>query len=1014
MNSPRSALRRRLPMIIGIVGVFSCILAILFMAVYFFLRPTEVEARTLVLFHAPLTGDEFEVGQVMTIHATARDEHNITRLELWIDGELVQVETSRVPGGMSPFPLLANWEPPTAGSHTLAIRAFNSQGGRANSSVIIEAYELPDRDSDGVPDEVDACPDDANPTRDGCPLSDDRDSDGVSDAEDACPDETGWADIDGCPTPGDSDGDGVLDEEDACPEERGHPSASGCPDLDGDSVPDHSDASPDEPGPADSGGAPDFDGDTVPDDEDLAPEDPGDPGDSGAPEPDAPDTDGDGAPDDVDPCPDDFGTPEDGYCPPPDADPAPEDDGPIFEGPGGFFDDVELPVHIEIEAYEFSVSREFEHVWCYVRLADGEVQRYEFEPQGENQWNIRDVLGGDHSVNLIAIWGEPLSVQVSCGADNVYPSEREDDDGIGDGGAWGTVYDLGTHMADHESIEWDGRELMATGIGPDGESFLARYRICSPTCEETALQAPILDPITLGPRGEGPYNIRWRWDGNEDWIHHFTMIVNGTMLNTFREISSDQRSLDISEFLPECGEVFEFQIVAVGVNPEDGSTWWSPRSNTRVWDGEACQRTVMVTFLSFDTGAGLGSRQGPLSGTFYANDVSLIAEYRDGPPSFNATDDTERYLEPGRTYNIAEFFGDIESEARGCVGSGCTGNYAPSVNYLEVELGPREALTFGANIWKEGGGRAFEGWAYIPAGEIVPGEYVVYDNGINMTVLVDVLIGPEAGGPDRLPDLTITDITAEETSGQLRIHIFNNASDLINQNVSVNLVRMSTNEQIEVHDWGVITLPAGRSMILQSGSLIIEPHDLRAIIDPDNAIDEINERNNIYETPVRMHVEITDLGWGAPCEFFMDREAEYRFRMRVGHVSPGGAVTWIAERHHPSHGTIDVNTSTLLDEWEYVEEEWHLAGNSWFIFDFDMPADHSLAIWADGYEDDSGLAADDYAGRVYVTYPREMNYGDSPDRYHYESEGWHECHDAEPWSWDTNNFHIYWRINRVH
>lgn len=1006
MTTSIATIRRRLPTLIAIVGMMSCILAIMVASAYFFLLPQEAKARTLVLFHAPLNGDQLEVGQISSIHATARDENNVTRMELWIDGELTQVETSRVPGGISPFPLVTNWEPIEVGRHTLTVRAFNSRGERAQASVNIETFEPADRDDDGVTDEDDACPDDTAPTSDGCPLSDDRDNDGLADEEDACPDEAGWADIDGCPTPDDSDGDGVLDEEDACPDERGLSDVEGCPDADGDSVPDGADADPGEPGPVDDGGAPGFDDEPAPDGS-GAPEG-GDPG------LDIPDSDGDGASDDVDPCPHEYGEPEDSYCPPPESDPAPEDDGPIFEPPGGFFDEVEIPINIEIEAYEFSVSGEYDNVWCYVQLAEGAMQRYEFEPEGENRWNIRDVLGGANSVHLVAFWGEPLPVFINCGADNIYHEEvsDEDDGVIQDAGGWGTVYDLGTHSVSHSSLEWDGRELLATGIGPDGESFLGRYRICSPTCDETALQPPILENITLGPRGEGPYLLHWRWDGNEDWIDGFGVLVNGTLYGTMSRIAPDRRTLDIGTFLPACGEVLEFQIFAYGGNSADGTYRESPNSNTLTWDGEACPRSVLVTFLSLDT-TGMGGRQGPISGTFYANDQMLIADYRDRPPSFDATDDTERYLDTGRFYDIATLFSEIETEARSCIGSGCTRNYAPSTTSIEVELGPHEALTFGARIWREGG-MFFNGDAYVPEDMIVPGEYVVYDNGINMTVLVDVLVGPEAGGPEHLPDLTITDVTAEESSGQLRIHVFNNASDLVDEDISVNLVRMSTNEQITLYTWENVTIPSGGFRILQSGILDIEPYDLRVILDPDNAIRETDDGNNIYETPVRMHVEFTRLGWGAPCEFFLDTgDAEYRFRMWVGHLSPDGEATWIAERRHPWSGTVDVDIIPY-EEWEYNEEDWVLAGNPLFSFEFDMPADHSLVIMADGYEDDPGLGADDYAGRVYVTYPREMNYGDSPDQYHYASEGWHECRDAEPISWDENNFHIYWRINRIH
>ena len=126
-----------------------------------------------------------------------------------------------------------------------------------------------------------------------------------------------------------------------------------------------------------------------------------------------------------------------------------------------------------------------------------------------------------------------------------------------------------------------------------------------------------------------------------------------------------------------------------------------------------------------------------------------------------------------------------------------------------------------------------------------------------------------------------------------------------------------------------------------------------------------------------------------------------------------GEVIWIAQRNHPWTGTADVDTSPG-DDWEYAEEDWVLAGNPWFTFDFDIPSDHSLVIFADGYEDDPGLAADDYAGSVRVEFPREMNYGHSSDRYHYASTGWHDCPDGTPLGWDTNNFHIYFRINRIH
>ncbi|WP_412464098.1 thrombospondin type 3 repeat-containing protein [Flavobacterium mekongense] len=59
-----------------------------------------------------------------------------------------------------------------------------------------EAIEIPDSDRDGIPDEMDPCPEIAGS---GCA---DSDGDGVSDAKDKCPDIPGLPSDNGCPTVG--------------------------------------------------------------------------------------------------------------------------------------------------------------------------------------------------------------------------------------------------------------------------------------------------------------------------------------------------------------------------------------------------------------------------------------------------------------------------------------------------------------------------------------------------------------------------------------------------------------------------------------------------------------------------------------------------------------------------------------------------------------------------------------------------------------------------------------------
>ncbi len=85
-----------------------------------------------------------------------------------------------------------------------------------------------DRDSDGIADGDDKCPDVAGIAKYlGCPIPD-TDGDGVNDEMDKCPSVKGLARLEGCPIP-DTDNDGVNDEEDKCPNVAGPASNMGCP-----------------------------------------------------------------------------------------------------------------------------------------------------------------------------------------------------------------------------------------------------------------------------------------------------------------------------------------------------------------------------------------------------------------------------------------------------------------------------------------------------------------------------------------------------------------------------------------------------------------------------------------------------------------------------------------------------------------------------------------------------------------------------------------------------------------
>jgi OOP family OmpA-OmpF porin len=105
---------------------------------------------------------------------------------------------------------------------------------------MVEALST-DRDGDGIPDDIDQCPDvaedkDGFEDTDGCPDFD-NDKDGIYDNQDQCPNEPedrdGFQDMDGCPD-FDNDKDGIPDSLDQCPNQpetvNGYKDQDGCPD----------------------------------------------------------------------------------------------------------------------------------------------------------------------------------------------------------------------------------------------------------------------------------------------------------------------------------------------------------------------------------------------------------------------------------------------------------------------------------------------------------------------------------------------------------------------------------------------------------------------------------------------------------------------------------------------------------------------------------------------------------------------------------------------------------------
>jgi hypothetical protein len=1079
--------------LIALLLVLSCA-AVAAGGLAYFCFGLPVESRPLVLISSPRYGDQVAVGEMVSVQAVARDKTKVARVELWVDGALLTSQESNLPGGVSRLPLAADWRPSSAGTHTLIVRAFNSENGRAYSSVNVEAVEGADQDGDAVADVFDSCPDEAgSPSAagcpdsdgdtvadgedscpdqaglidyDGCPMTDDQDLDGIADGQDECPDEPGTLATEGCPDadgdtipdhgdacpqqPGalgattgdgcpapsatDRDGDGTLEPADLCPDEAGSPLAEGCPDGDGDAVRDSDDDCPAEPGPlgahgcpvpgggedsdgdgvrdVDDGcpevwgwpeysGCPDTDHDGVPDPDDLRPEDAGPPEAGGAPETGATDTDGDGVSDDDDRCVSEQGLVEDDGCPPPG--PGERAEEPLSSGllellfrtfgvlPAPV---VKGEVDVEVEALSFEADEPYNNVYCYVGLAGGDMERYTLSRLGELRWDRP--FEGQNSTTITADDQELLEMRMECGAYRNYLGPEE--------GWEGPPYDLGSILVGHPVDDWDGTVFEArSSNGTEGHSFYVKYRLCLNSCEGGGLPAPRLSVVDLGI---GQHQLEWDWGGDPNELVGFKLYINGAFNgNSF---NSDARSWVLPEsFEPTCTETIEFELTAFSGNTFTPSQE-SPRSEALVLEGPPCPRTVRVTFERLDTydlrdESRMDGDQGPIDGCFSANDASLC---------FNASDYPEGYtLSPWSSYNIRDIFDTIWTWKVNCTGPQCAPFYeAPDSNSVTVELGPDEELTVGGyldDIDSHMYETFFSGWHSIEPGEILPGPLEIRDQQVQLTVQIDVLVGPEVGA---LPDLVISDVTSSE-EGQLRIYVFNNAADLVSQDITVQVERLSTGEVLATPTWPNMTIPSGGEVRLEQPGLLLEPHDLRVIVNPDRTIEEMPNRNNVYETPVMMRVEFVQLRvpeWA--CEGFLNREAELWFWLSVGHgLSVDDA--FMQRTRYPESGVYEMDTGPLEDR---PFPPMSLEGQERYSMALEMPADENLYIWMAGYEQDG--SRDDSMGRIEVEYGPDVNYGHSDQVYTVLSsgEGTEECDALEPLGPEYFGFEAQWRITRVY
>ena len=97
-----------------------------------------------VVLHSPSFGDAVGANDEVLVRGNAAStEAGITRVELWVDGALLAVRESQLPGGSTPFPFMEMWLPGTPGAHTLVVRAYDADGRDGQTTVLVQAEDRP-------------------------------------------------------------------------------------------------------------------------------------------------------------------------------------------------------------------------------------------------------------------------------------------------------------------------------------------------------------------------------------------------------------------------------------------------------------------------------------------------------------------------------------------------------------------------------------------------------------------------------------------------------------------------------------------------------------------------------------------------------------------------------------------------------------------------------------------------------------------------------------------------------
>ncbi len=127
--------KKRWLIVLGIVLLIGLIILALVLG-WLSKRGKAFDSRPLVLIHDPIFNSQFQVGEGVIVHATAREDNGLSKIELWVNDVLIdnldteeQISTNLV--------LFSTWIPTYEGEQQIIVRAISTDGIPGQSSIQI-------------------------------------------------------------------------------------------------------------------------------------------------------------------------------------------------------------------------------------------------------------------------------------------------------------------------------------------------------------------------------------------------------------------------------------------------------------------------------------------------------------------------------------------------------------------------------------------------------------------------------------------------------------------------------------------------------------------------------------------------------------------------------------------------------------------------------------------------------------------------------------------------------------